>query len=97
MSSSDGMSSSEMSDYLKRILLSESALNKIEDVKIIQDIFLMALTTFRFGRARKNIQNAVDILHDVSKLFYPSDGVLLVFPFERDLIMKCVGEVLKRL
>jgi hypothetical protein len=97
MNSSEWMSSSDMSDYLNGILLSENALDEIEDVKILQDIFLQALTTFRFGRARKKIQKAVDIMHGARKLFDSTGGVLLVFPFERDLIIKCVGEVLKRL
>lgn len=97
MDSSGRMSLSEISDYLNRILLSESVLDEIEDVRVLHDIFLYALSAFRFGRARKHIQKAVDVMHGISNLFDTSNGALIVFPFERNLIMKCTREILKRL
>lgn len=97
MNSREWMSSTEMSDCLNRILLSENALDDIEDIRMLQGLFLYALSIFRFGRARKNIKKAVDVMHGASSLFDTSNGALIVFPFERILIMKCIHEILKRL
>lgn len=91
------MPSSEMSGHLNRILLSENAFDDIEEIRVLQSVFSHALSVFRFGLARKNMQKAVDVMHGAINLFDSSNGTLIIFPFERNLIMKCIPEILKRL